>query len=129
MLPKTVKIGAQVYKVRVLPPWDENTLGDNDCSTNLIRLRKGLPASRQIDTFLHECIHVMLEGHDFALEEAIVSLLGEGITSLIQNNPEFFLHALDELADPRKIRNLLDKRKPSAYNQAVDEKGPETRGR
>ena len=114
MLPKTVKIGSHLYKVRILPPWEECTLGDNDCSVNLIRLREGLPASRQIETFLHECVHVMMEGHDFDQEEGIVSLVGEGMACLIQNNPEFFLAAIEELADPRKVKNMFDRRNSSS---------------
>ncbi len=110
MLPKTIKIGAHTYRIKLVPDiLGGGTVGYHDPATSTIQIREDLPPSRLIESLIHESLHALVLGHEFKDEETIVTLLGEGLTALIKNNPELFVAAIRELSDPKIVRKLLDK--------------------
>jgi len=104
-LPKTARIGAHTYTVSTVPRnklGTDEELGGMDPSTNTIRVADNTAPTREIETFIHECLHAMLTGHDFQDEEAIVVILGEGLTSFLADNPSFIRSALHTLSTKKK---------------------------
>lgn len=104
MLPKTIKIGAHHYRIKTATRKEmgkENS-ADVGFETNTIRVITPAARSRLIELIIHESLHAMVAGHDFADEEAMILILGNGITSLIADNPEFIREAIKTLSDPKK---------------------------
>jgi hypothetical protein len=104
MLPKTIRIGAHTYDVQRVAPkkLGKEEMGETQDYLNRIRVLEDIPPTRELETFLHECLHAMLAGHEFQDEEAIVVILGEGLTSFLADNPTFVRSALRTLSDPKK---------------------------
>ncbi len=98
MIPRTLKIRGHVYKVKQV---DAKNLGDDiadvDYEKCILRLYKRALPSRKVELILHEAVHVILAGYEVENEEALVTILGEGITGLIRDNPGFIKHALKTL--------------------------------
>lgn len=100
MIPRTLKIRGHVYKVKQVnrKSLDSGNYAEINDVANILRLYKGLAPSRKVELVLHEAMHAMLDGHEFKDEEAIVTILGEGLTELIKANPGFIRHALKTLS-------------------------------
>lgn len=106
MLPKSVRIGAHVYRVRTSTRKDlgPEVSGDVDNERNLIRVIRHATRSRKIEILIHECLHAMLTGHNFPNEEEIIVILGEAFTQFIADNPYFITEAVRVLSERRKTR-------------------------
>lgn len=105
MIPRTLKIRGHVYKIEQVPlktldkegaDTDISALIDNN--RNVLWLYKRAAASRKVELVIHEVLHAMVDGCGFKDEEAIISILGEGLTEFIKANPGFIRHALTILS-------------------------------
>lgn len=95
-LPKTVKIGCRVYKVKVVKKlWlgRKKVWGLCDLKKRIIYISK---RSNTIETFLHEVIHAMLQflGEREGLSEREDERLTEGLANMlltvIRENPKMW---------------------------------------
>lgn len=104
MLPRSLKIGAHIYKLKQADGKElgEDTFSDVSSETNLIRISKAATRSRKIELILHETLHAMLAGHEFKAEETVIVVLGEALTQFLADNPRFIREALTILSDPKK---------------------------
>ncbi len=104
MLPRSVRIGAHVYKIKTGTRKDlgPDTCGDIDNERNIIRVIRHATRSRKIEILIHECLHAMLVGHDFPNEEEILVILGESVTQLLADNPHFITEAIEVLSERKK---------------------------
>lgn len=104
MFPRSLKIGAHVFTLKIATPKElgENLVGDMDPEKNRIRIIRGTTRSRCVEIILHECIHAMLSGYEFKDEETITMVLGEALTSFLADNPRFITEVLRVLSDPKK---------------------------
>lgn len=104
MLPKSIKIGAHIYKIKTATRKDlgPDTSGDIDNERNVIRIINHATRSRKIEILIHECLHAMLVGHEFPNDEDIVVILGEAITQFLADNPTFITEVVKELSDQEK---------------------------
>ena len=105
MLPRTIQIGAHIYKIKMAlrKNLGKDVCGDSDHERNIIQVIKHATRSRKIEILIHECLHAMLAGHDFKNEEEIVLILGEALTSFISDNPYFLTEAIAVLSGPKKF--------------------------
>lgn len=102
MLPRTLKIHGQTYKVRQV---SQKVLG-GDCmadvnnESNVIRIAKAAAPARKIELVWHEVVHALICGFPLGRddEEGLVVMLGDALTTFIQANPVFIRHALKVLA-------------------------------
>lgn len=104
MLPRSVKIGAHVYRIKTSTRKDlgPDVSGDVDNERNIIRVIRHATRSRKIEILIHECLHAMLTGHDFPNEEEIIVILGEAFTQFLADNPYFIAEAVKVLSEQKK---------------------------
>ncbi len=100
MLPRRVKIGAHVYKIKMSGKKElgEDNIGLVDSEMDTIWVSRKLSRSRKVEILLHECLHAMLSGREFSDEEPIISALGESLAQLFADNPGFIRKLLEELS-------------------------------
>lgn len=104
MLPRSVKIGAHTYKVKMASRKElgPNISADVDAEKNVLRIIRSATRSRKIELVMHESLHAMLAGHSFEDEEAIIVILGEALTQFLADNPYFIREALKVLSGSGK---------------------------
>lgn len=99
MLPESVKVGAHTFRIMPLPEEaDQDEWGEADFVAGTISVAEKVPPSRQTEVVLHEVIHALLLGWEMKEEEAITTLLGEGIAAFLQDNPQFVKHVCDHIS-------------------------------
>ncbi len=93
--PRTLKIGAHKYKVRLLPPSEckrrlPGRAAQVDPDQNEILIQRRFPPTRRVELALHEVIHAMLAKHRLSCsqEEKIVTVLGEEFTHFLLANKD-----------------------------------------
>lgn len=104
-LPRRVKIGGHEVAIRLASVQElggKEYLGEYNPDTNSIRLKRTLAKSRRVEVLLHEVFHAILVGHKYFDDEALVVLLGEGLTQIIRDNPDFIRYCLELLSVPKK---------------------------
>jgi len=101
MLPESIQIGAHVYSLTLVgrKKLQKNHTAEVDNEQNQIRIYQKCTASRRIEVLFHEVIHAILAGTQFPMEEVTCTILGEGLTQLIRDNPELIKHVQDTLAE------------------------------
>lgn len=99
MIPRSVRIRGHTYKIKHVNARDmgEGNIAEVDSHLNHILVYKRMAASKKITYILHEALHAMLEGTEFQEEEAMVTILGQGLTEFIQANPHFLKYAIKTL--------------------------------
>ncbi len=104
MLPRSVKIGAHTYKIKMSTRKElgPETSGDIDNERNIIRVIRYATRSRKVEIVIHECLHAMITGHNSLGEEDIVVILGEALTQFLADNPYFIAEAVKVLSDREK---------------------------
>ncbi len=106
MVPKSIKIGGHRFQVKIVPRkvLGEDWFGQTDSKTNTIKIAHALARSRQAEVLLHECLHAIIVGHitKEEEEETIVTVLGQGLTQLIKDNPRLFTKMIAALSDRKK---------------------------
>jgi hypothetical protein len=94
-IPRTVKVGAYTYTVRKkkkLEKVDNSSVwGLCDRDNWIIYLQSGMDKKREIEVFLHECIHAIETGYGLSFTEHEVNLLGLALLALINDNKLRFL--------------------------------------
>lgn len=106
MLPRSVKIGAHVFQIKMALRRDlgEGIAGQVDNEKNIILVSKYASRSRKVEILLHECLHAMVDGRDFPNEEPIIVALGESLTQFFADNPVLIGKMLKELsATPKSL--------------------------
>lgn len=97
MLPNSVRIGYETYKVSPMPKAERENEGDFGPSSQLIRVRMSGRSPRFVaNTFLHEILHGVFYqaglrdalSLSHAKEEAIVNCLANGLSQVFRDNPE-----------------------------------------
>lgn len=101
MDPKTLRIGSQVFTVKMVTKTglDDDCIGHAEINLNILSVYKKSPPTRKIEVILHEVLHAILASYEFPDEEVIVVILGEALTLFIRDNPAFIRHALKVLSD------------------------------
>ena len=105
MLPKTVKIGSHVFRIKMCDKKDlaKDSVGGMHSDVNTIWVYRRLSRSRKVEVLIHECLHAMVNGREFPDEELIIQALGESLTQLFTNNPGFVRKLLKELSDTPSV--------------------------
>ena len=82
-IPKQVKIGGHILKVRELEfADDENLCADNSYVQNEIRINKKLPQSQKEATLIHEAMHTM----NTTMEHCLLDSLSEQLYQFLKDN-------------------------------------------
>ncbi len=58
-IPKKLKIGGHIYKIKVCDLQNQQIDGDHNTENNTIRIRETLPKDQQEATLIHECLHAL----------------------------------------------------------------------
>lgn len=66
--------------------WNHDALGRAHLATQQIALRKELKPDAKLGTLLHELIHMIADINSLALDETTISVLANGVQSLIVSN-------------------------------------------
>jgi signal recognition particle receptor subunit beta len=85
-IPKTLKIGAHTYKVRVMEFTDDAN-GDQDSRTGEIRINKEDIATQQGASLIHEILHVCnatLSGSEMG--HALLEAISQQIYQVLEDN-------------------------------------------
>lgn len=92
-LPRVLRIGGAVYRVRRLPRGAAN-YGETDHAARTVRIARDLPPAVAARTLAHEALHVMIDESGLAgdpalakIEERIVAALEAPLASFIAGNP------------------------------------------
>lgn len=89
-LPKTIRVGAFDYSVKVVE--DLPDLGGCNADTLSIYLRPGMPVQKTCEVLIHEILHACFDGASLAkagrlTEEHVVDALGYQIVQVMRDNP------------------------------------------
>lgn len=92
---KTIKVGPHKYTViQMHKDWhgETDSFGQCDTSAQTIKLSADMLCTRQVETVIHEILHAIY--YEYSLEkcddeEHMVSVLGQALTALFVDNPEF----------------------------------------
>lgn len=96
MIPAEIKIGTQIYSVRL----DKNEylegaelLGQVEYASNEIRVKSTMPQARQHNTFIHELVHAMLYecGYTEFNDERLIRPLANILYQVIKENDLSFV--------------------------------------
>jgi hypothetical protein len=97
--PRQSKFMGHVYKIRWLQEV-KNSEGDplngqTDNDKAIIEMEEGMVPSKERETLIHEVLHQILESYTMPddMEEGLVTYLGAGLASHIQDNPLFWRYA------------------------------------
>ena len=90
-LPKKLKISGINYRVKQkkhprLSKEGEAYYGTESAGKCVINIEKSHPSQRQMDTLLHEIIHVISYGLKINLDEGEVTRLGTGLFQVLRDN-------------------------------------------
>ena len=104
MFPKYVKIGALYYRVTQVSENElvANSIGDVDKRQLHIQVHEDLPECHQIETILHECIHVVLDELELPKEEEVVSRVSQALVAGILDNPFWARLIVNKLLSEKK---------------------------
>ncbi len=95
-IPEKIKIGWKEFKVTIAEPSEVLKSGGDDCygdiywDKNEIRLNSNNDDDQQQATLLHEIIHGVSSMTSLDLSEDIVLRLGNGLYTVIKDNPGLF---------------------------------------
>jgi len=117
-IPKTVKVGAFVYKVIFPYAFDEdsNYLGLHQCDDLIIKLGIGSPAHQSFiippqkvhESFLHEVFHAVDNFYSGGMmEESEIDLMAVAWHSVLQENNIFVRKNVETIPKKVKIINIL----------------------
>lgn len=100
MLPKEIKLRGHTFLLK--PKVPELLMGPGhwgliDFGEGTISIVAGIPASRQIESILHEVLHGLLFGQNVKCEEALVTTLTEGFLMFLRDNPQLVKHIMGKL--------------------------------
>lgn len=72
-------------------PWGSDVFGDFYAKEQRIRILEGLTPIEEMDTFIHECLHMIMFYMSIMMgqvdEEMIVHRLATGLSSMLVENP------------------------------------------
>lgn len=88
-IPKTLKIGGQVYRVLVkdfVDEGNESLCGYAIAGDNIIAINHALPQSQQESTFLHEVIEVVNNNYELKLEHPVIQTLEAALYQVLVDN-------------------------------------------
>ena len=86
-IPKQIKIGGHTVDVDIVSLRDtEKDHGSFDSVYMVIRLTEGRPESRMAETLLHEIFEAIKHLNNLSLEHKDLTVLSEGLFSVIRNN-------------------------------------------
>jgi hypothetical protein len=94
-LPTKIRILHRDYELKKLPQDQQLSSphqGEISFGRRQILYLDG-PASEEVDTIVHECLHGLVHGFNLELdeeEEKIVCVLATGLTTLMKDNPTLF---------------------------------------
>lgn len=83
-IPKKVKVGGLVFKVKIVEELDK--LGESDLSTKTISIRKMKQKQGMEQTFIHELFHAM----NSEVSEIEVEMFCQMLYAIIIDNPGIF---------------------------------------
>lgn len=82
-IPKTLKIGAHIYKVLLVDGEDiEKDCGEQNPVRQVIKIRKDMPQTQKEEVLLHEIIHVI----NISLSEETVGFLSQALYQALKDN-------------------------------------------
>jgi len=88
-IPKSVKVGAYTYKVKLTSKLDSDGLCEDKTLT--IWLKKDLHKTDLAITFMHECLHAIEHSYEIFLGEKKIKKLDTYLVSLLRDNNLTFL--------------------------------------
>ena len=82
-------IGPHRVEVIVFDLSDKDASGEAHISKNEIHLRKGMPPSQEVETLLHEVVHLLICAVPLGdtIDEIMAGVVGRGLTEFIKDNP------------------------------------------
>jgi hypothetical protein len=101
MLPRSLIIHGHRYSVKQVKAGElGKSNGEVDLYRHIIKIYKGLAASRKMEFLLHEALHAMLASLDLPEdeEEKVVTALAEYLIEFFQGNPKLLDHLQKTLA-------------------------------
>jgi Zn-dependent peptidase ImmA (M78 family) len=100
-IPKTVKVGGQVYKVNLVDQVknsaDRNVDGQISYSEDLIEINKCLSGDYRDYVLLHEVFHAIYEHCGYKQNEHEIDRLARALHMVIKDNPEMFRGAYETI--------------------------------
>ncbi len=91
--PNSVKVCSSVYDIEYVDNIQKKNgeiFGDVDWDKLKIRIATKFPNQRQLQTILHESIHVIEHEYQIKFDEQIIERLSNAIYALIIDNKELF---------------------------------------
>ena len=82
-------IGPHRVEVIVFDLADKDASGEAHISQNEIHLRGGMPASQEVETLLHEVVHLLMCSVPMGdtIDEMVAGVVGRGLTAFVKDNP------------------------------------------
>jgi hypothetical protein len=90
-LPESVRVGPHDFAIARQSAFDgDGYLGRVDFKNNVIRMKPHASPTALVETFLHECLHVVWHHGGFVedgKEEPVIEVFGAALVSLHRDNP------------------------------------------
>lgn len=103
MTPSELSIIGRRVDVIMTDELPDGQLGECDAENGTIKLKSGTPASVEVDTLLHECVHCLDERFQLKLSERQVYCITVGIIALLKDNEDFMRYLTDAISEPKQV--------------------------
>ncbi len=100
--PTSLRIVGREFEVKMLDEY-EGQVGGVDFPSCTINIKSGQQKLLEVDTILHESLHVLDEIFQLSLTERHVYCLTGGIIALLRDNPVFVKYIQDAIDNPRTV--------------------------
>lgn len=91
----TFRLGCMTYAIRTIQNLED--MGNWDYDNGEVLLREGLPPVTRGCTLLHELIHAVSDTLGAGLTEGQTRALEQGLSQIIQANPEVFRKIIKDI--------------------------------
>lgn len=107
-------IGPHRVEVIVFDLADKDASGEAHIAKNEIHLRGGMPASQEVETLLHEIVHLLMCSVPLgdAIDEIVASVMGRGLTEFVKDNPATIRQLLKVLTKEETNKCQQRQRRP-----------------
>lgn len=101
-IPSLLNIVGREYNVVKIEEYDEK-VGGVDFENSTIVIKDGQQRLLEVDTLLHESLHIIDEIFQLELSERQVYCIISGIIALLRDNPALVSYINDAIISPRKV--------------------------
>lgn len=102
MIPSSLKIVGREYGVVKVEEYDEK-VGGVDFENSTIVVKDGQQRLLEVDTLLHESLHIIDDIFQLELTERQVYCITSGLIALLRDNVALMPYINDALISPRKV--------------------------